>query len=330
MICLFRALFWIAAFCVGFASSVDAEPRTVSTIGPVHSLVAMVAGDIGRHELLMDAGASPHFYALKPSQSAALAEADIVFMVGGGLEPWVERSTKTLAENALLVELASVDGATRLPFRDLVTWSLSEGHIERTLNGIFEGTIDPHMWLSPDNAAIWLEAIAAALAEADPANSETYLVNAERAREDLENLSRRIGAQVPKALDGAYIVFHDAYQYFEHRFDMNPAGAVLVDGTHQPSAAHIHRLRELVSETGVNCLFVEPQFRPAIADTIAEGAEIRIAELDPLGAGLDTGPNLYPQLLQNLADTMFGCPWPRSSQSRRPHRRLEELFDNIR
>jgi zinc transport system substrate-binding protein len=179
-----------------------------------------------------------------------------------------------------------------------------DGHAH---GGHAHGAMDEHAWLDPANARAWLFAIAEALAEADPANAAAYRANAEAGADELEALEREIEARLAPVRDTPYIVFHDAYQYFEARFGVAAAGAISLGDASRPSAARIREIREVVAETGAVCAFAEPQFAPKLVETVIEDTEARAATLDPLGATLPLGPDLYPALLETLAADLVSC-----------------------
>ncbi|MDR9427672.1 MAG: zinc ABC transporter substrate-binding protein [Salibaculum sp.] len=169
------------------------------------------------------------------------------------------------------------------------------------------GAHDPHAWLSPDNAAVWLTTIAAGLSQADPDNAGAYYANATEARAELETLSDEIDAALDPVRDGRFIVFHDAYQYFEEAFDLPAAGAISISDATDPSPARVAEVRSRVAEQGVTCVLAEPQFDPGIVTAVMEGTEAGTGVLDPLGSDLAPGPELYPHLLRNLTQSLADC-----------------------
>ncbi|EAQ01657.1 zinc ABC transporter, periplasmic zinc-binding protein [Pseudooceanicola batsensis HTCC2597] len=166
--------------------------------------------------------------------------------------------------------------------------------------------VDPHAWLDPRNARIWLPEIAHRLAEADPANADAYRVNAERAMQDLADLSAEIEARL-EPLDGGYIVFHDAYGYFSDRFGLPPAGAVSDSEATAPGARRIADLRREAEEEDIRCLFTEPQFDGRIAQRLAEELDVTVGVLDPVGSTFDPGPALYGEMLRAMAGSIAEC-----------------------
>lgn len=166
---------------------------------------------------------------------------------------------------------------------------------------------DPHAWLDPVNAMAWLDAIAQELSDVDPANAALYAENAAQGRAELEALVAEINAQLAPVRGRSFIVFHDAYQYFEARFGLTATAAVSLGDAAKPGAARIAALRDLVAEAGVSCVFTEPQLNPGILGALAEEGALKISELDPQGAGLEPGPDFYPALLWAMAGSMADC-----------------------
>lgn len=289
-----------------FASTILAGPAFADTpqvavdIAPVHSLVARVMDGVGAPALIMAPGASPHEYSLRPSEAAAMQDADVVFWIGPDLTPWLAESLDTLAGDAETVSLMEVDGTIELPIRENALFETHDhgGHggdrhdyqahdddhddhdhaehkhdddanhdhedhadhdhdehdhedhedhdaheEDHAGHGHDHGHHDPHAWLSPDNAATWLNAIAAALSAADPDNAGAYFANAAAGREEIASLRTEIDGILEPARDGNFIVFHDAYQYFESAFDFPASGAISVSDASDPSPARVAEIQ---------------------------------------------------------------------------------------
>ena len=169
------------------------------------------------------------------------------------------------------------------------------------------GPIDAHMWLDPANASAWLTAIADALARVDPPNAARYAANAQAAQVELDALEAELRASLAPVAGLGYVVFHDGYQYFEHAFDMPATGAIALSDASDPSAARIAEIRATVLETGVTCVFSEPQLNPALIETVFEDLPVKIVTGDPLGAGTAPGPELYATVLRDLGSALVAC-----------------------
>ncbi|MGI9509913.1 MAG: zinc ABC transporter substrate-binding protein [Geminicoccaceae bacterium] len=307
-----RGLIGTAAACLFILSA--SKPMTVhaasaikvaATVAPVHSLVAMVTEGIAEPALIVRPGASPHGYALKPSEAQALDRADLVFWVGEGLEPWMAKAVTTLASDAAVVELAGVDGLIRLPIREAGVFE-EHAHDEPGEHG-HDAAFDPHLWLDPDNAVTWLDAITGALEEVDPSHAAAYRANADQAKDKLSAMTTEIEQMLKPIGDKPYVVFHDAYQYFEHRFGLAPIGAISLGEANRPGPATIVGIRDAIAASGAVCIFSEPQFEPKLTQTVIEGSDVKSGVLDPIGAGLQPGAELYRALMMGLAGGLAGC-----------------------
>ncbi len=169
------------------------------------------------------------------------------------------------------------------------------------------GAHDPHAWLAPTNATIWLNLIAAQLSSADPENAGTYFANAAAARAEMEALSAEVNAILAAVRGESFVVFHDAYQYFETDFDFPASGAISLSDAADPSPARIAEIQGRVREEGVACVLAEPQFNAGLVTAVLDGTEANTGVIDPLGVDLEPGPALYPQLIRNMATTLADC-----------------------
>ena len=166
---------------------------------------------------------------------------------------------------------------------------------------------DPHIWLDPFNGAVALAAIAEELAELDPDNAATYRANAAEGQAQLDTLFADLQTRLAPASDAGFIVFHDAYHYFEARFDVEASGSVNPSDAAAAGAARIAELRENLGQTAVKCAFSEPQMNQSLLETVVEGQEVQLSVLDPLGVDLTPGPALYGQMITGMADAMADC-----------------------
>lgn len=313
MVALRRRSLWFVLACLFSAGEVQAEVQIAATITPVHSLVSMVTDGVSEPALIIRPGASPHHYALKPSEARALRQADLVFWVGESLEPWMAKSLRTLASEAKVVELGAIDGLTKLSARAGGVWEDHDDHEHdeanenRDADAHDAALIDPHLWLDPLNALTWLEAMATELSAIDPENAKTYQENATAAKDKLKGIIAKIRNDLEPVRDKPYIVFHDAYQYFERRFGLSPVGAISLSDADRPSAARLTKLRQRIEESGAECAFTEPQFEPKLLDTVIEGSKVKKGTLDPMGADFEPGQGLYPTLLERLAFSLVDC-----------------------
>ena len=281
-------------------------PQVATDIPPVHSLVSQVMGDLGTPKLIVPPGTSPHGYAMRPSEARALQNADVAFWMGPDLTPWLGRAIKSLTGNAINVALSNSEDLVRHPYRTGATFDSHDHHDHGDHGDEHEG-LDPHLWLDPDNARILLGVISSTLAGLDPTHADTYRANAAQAMKAIAALTHELDAALQPIRGRPFIVFHDAYQYFEHRFNVDASGSVALGDASSPGPARIAAIRQKVQTLGAHCVFSEPQFRSKIITTVIEGTTARSATLDPLGATLKPGPELYSQLLRNLGDNLLTC-----------------------
>lgn len=301
-------------------------PQVAVDIAPVHSLVARVMDGVGTPELIMQQGASAHEYSLRPSEAQALQDADLVFWVGTGLSPWLEGAIETLAADAQATELMDAPGTILLETRNNALFEkhmhteenghgeeddhddhAEDGHDEEGHDDYDHGNHDPHAWLSPNNAMTWLNVIAGQLSAADPDNAGAYFANAAAGRAEIEAMMTDVNATLDPLRDRQFIVFHDAYQYFENDFDFKAAGAISLSDASDPSPARLAEIQARVAGEGIDCILAEPQFNPGLVETVLDGTQAQTGILDPLGSGLEPGPALYPQLILNMSTALAGC-----------------------
>jgi len=277
-------------------------PRVVATIKPLHSLVAGVMAGVGEPVLLIAGGGSPHDYALRPSEARALASAAVVFWIGQGVESFIEKPLSTLAGEATVVAMAALDDVRLLPARRGGLWPADDG--ESTAGR------DMHLWLDPRNGQAMVGAVAAVLARHDPAHAAAYAANAARITAELAALDSDLADRLGPVEDVPYIVFHDAFRYFEDRYGLAAMGSISAGPDRPPGARRLHRLRQKILDGGAACVFAEPPVTPPAVKTLIEGTTARAGTLDPLGRGIPPGPGAYAALLTALADALVACLSP--------------------
>lgn len=305
---LIGVLLLCSAFFTTTHSSI-AAPIVLSDIAPTHSLVSMVMGDIGDSSLLIDSANSPHDFSLRPSDARKLSNADIIFYTSSVLTPWLDDALISLADGTPLVELISTQGTTLLEFRDnnVFEHDHAHDHDHSSDDHNSELTFDPHAWLDPSNAQVWLKRIASELSAIDPPNAARYQANSLDAIRMIEEMSENVRQSISTINEHAYVVFHDSYHYFESYFDIHAIAAInLADGTH-PSIQQITQLQALLNNTKATCVFSEPQYSERLVNTITQGTHAKRGVLDPLGVNLSTGKGLYNSLIQSLSDELLRC-----------------------
>ena len=287
-------------------SSANAEVKVVTSIKPIHSLVSYIMDGVGKPDVIVDGYNSPHGFSLKPSHAKMLENADLVIWVGEDLEAFLEKPLQTIVKKAKNIELMDLKGIKKLEFREKNIFEEHDDHKEKDGHeGHGHGEHDPHVWLDPINAKVIIKEITNQLVQLDSKNSSIYKSNAKKALTDIDKLVKDIKKELNKDL--RFVVFHDAYQYFENRFDIQVLGALTVNTDVMPGVEQLSEIREVIEHEKVNCLFSEPQFNPAIIKSIAKDTKIKTGILDPLGAKLDKGKNLYFDLLKNMSSSFKGC-----------------------
>ena len=327
-----------------FISPANAETKVVASIKPIHSLASYLMDGVSKPGLIVDGYASPHGFAMKPSHAKMLQEADLIFWVGEDLESFLEKPLKSIAKKAEKIELMEIKGLNKLKFRERNIFDghddhghddehkeddhddhakkdddhghdddhKEDGHDDEHKEdghddheGHAHGEYDPHIWLDPSNAKVILKEMAEHLIEKDQKNASIYKSNLKKALKDLDKLTKNVKSDLNK--DFKSIVFHDAYQYFEKRFDVNIMGAFTVNTDVMPGAEQLSEIREIIEHDKVSCVFSEPQFNPDIINAVAKDMNISTGVLDPLGATLNPGKDLYFDLIKNMSKSFKGC-----------------------
>ena len=288
-----------------------ADVKVVASIKPVHSLVASVMQGVSEPSLLVKGAGSPHTYSLKPSQAKELQAADIVFWMSHDLEAFLENSIESIAKNAKAVSLMDSHGLMKLNFREGGAFAAHDhghdDHGDDKHDDHGHDEVDPHVWLDPQNAKSLVHEIEEHLAEIDPSNAAKYEANAKAVMKKLDALTKEIEADLKPIRERGYVVFHDAYQYFEKRFGVSAVGSITVSPEVLPGAERVSELRDKVKSLNASCVFSEPQFEPKLVKTITENTDAGTGVLDPLGTNIKDGPDLYFTLIRNMAKSLKDC-----------------------
>ncbi len=306
---------WRAAVCAAamllFTTAIHATPpppRVVASLPPLHGLVAGVTEGIAEPDLLLTAGSSPHAHHMRPSQARQIAAADLIVWIGPGMESFLTAAVDARGADAVVIEAAALPGMYLRGTRDGSQWEThSHDHGHGTVHDHHAHEVDYHLWLDIDNARRIVEATADALAALDPDRSEAYRANAERMEARLTALDAALRERLAPVRDIPYVVFHDAYHYFEARYGLSPAGSVTIHPEQAPGARHLRDLRRRIQNLEAVCVFSEPQFEPAIVASLIRGTEVRRGELDPLGFGIEPGPDAYFEWMERLAENFRAC-----------------------
>ena len=306
----------------------QAEINVVASVKPVHSLVSAVMEGIGVPDLIVKGAASPHTYALKPSQAEQIEKADLVFWMGHSLETFLEKPLESLASKAMVVELMDSHGLKKLEMREGGGFDEHDhddhdedghkehedhseeehdNHAEESHDDHGHGKFDVHVWLDPENAKVMANEIMEALKKVDPGNAKKYETNTKKVVEKLNRLVAEVSAKLATAKGKGFVVFHDAYQYFEKRFGLKAVGSITVSPEVVPGVKRIKELKTKIKELNALCVFSEPQFKPKLVSTVVEGTKAKTGVLDPLGASIQNGPKLYFILIRDMANSLNKC-----------------------
>ncbi len=302
-------------------NAIATAPDVAVDIAPLHSLVSQVMEGVKKPGLIIPAEASPHEYTLRPTQARALSEADIVFWIGEELTPWLEKALSNVSDSSQKVKMLELETTTKYAFREGATFEghnhedHSDEHEEEHHDEHHDGHADnnhegadPHAWLDPENAKAWVSEIKSVLSKHDPENSGAYERNANKAIASLDELIKATQSKVNSLGKLKFIVFHDAYQYFEQRFGISAAGSITLGDAQAPSPARIIEIRDTVKKLGVNCAFTEPQYNEGIVHNVFEGTSISgIGVMDPIGANIQSGSQHYSKLIQAMVNSLGEC-----------------------
>ena len=321
----------------GFSTTANADINVIASVKPIHSLVSGVMEGAGKPDLIVKGSASPHTYSLKPSQAKQLEEADLVFWMGHELESFLEKPLEAIATSAHVVELIDSSNLKKIEMReggmfDSHAHDEHEGHDEHDEHEGHDdhdeheghddhdehegheghddhghGEFDVHVWLDPENAKVLVNEIKLELIELDPKNASIYEANSMKINLKLDQLIDEVSAKLESEKGKGYVVFHDAYQYFEERFGMSAVGSITVSPEVVPGANRIRELKDKIVDLNAYCVFSEPQFEPKLVSTVIEGTQANTGVLDPLGASIKDGPELYFTLIRNMANSLQDC-----------------------
>ena len=329
----------LVSFFFGF--SAKAEVNVVTTIKPLHSLVSSVMKGIGEPSLIIEGTNNPHTFVFKPSHAKMIEEADIIFWIGEDLEAFMEKPLDSLAEEAQVISFMALSSIEKLKFREKNIFDDHDGHEDEheghededdhghkdddhdddhdghedeheghdddhnDAHAHAHGEFDAHIWLDPVNAKKMVLEIAHELSDLDPNNKVKYENNANATIKSLDELVDSNKKILSK--DISYVVFHDAYQYFEKRFGVIPAGALTLNPDVLPGAKQIADIQDVINDKGIKCIFSEPQYNPKIIETIGNDMKISTGVMDPLGAYIDAGTSMYSDLINGIANSIKDC-----------------------
>ena len=308
-------------------ADVSTDIKVVTTIKPLHSLISRIMETRGEPQLIIEGTNNPHTFVFKPSHAKMIEEADIVFWIGEDLEAFMEKPLNSLAKDTKKIGFMDSESIEKIEFREKNIFDDHDGHEDeheghedddghedeheghdddhKDAHAHAHGEFDPHIWLDPENAKEMVKIIRDELIKIDPEGQRQYSVNTAGATLELDNLINSIEKELSK--DISYIVFHDAYQYFENRFGVIPAGALTLNPDVLPGAKQIADIQDVINDKGIKCIFSEPQYNPKIIETLGNDMNVSTGVMDPLGAFMDAGPTMYVELINGIANSIKEC-----------------------
>jgi zinc transport system substrate-binding protein len=311
------ALLLASAALFAGSTAQAAAPDVVVSIKPIHCLVAAIMQGVGQPTLIVEGAASPHTFNMKPSNAAALQKADLVFWIGHGMEAFLEKPLQTVPSTTRIVTLEDAPGLHKLKFREGGVFEPEadddDGHDADAAEAVHDDGdhdlqgYDTHLWLDPMNAKAFAQEIERRLVEADPADAQHYHKNTIDLINKLDALDAELKTSLEPVRHKPFIVFHDAYQYFEHRYHVTVAGSITVSPETMPGAERIAEIHKKVAELGATCVFAEPQFEPKLLKVVTEGTKAHSGVLDPEAGALSPSPDLYFTLMRGLATSLKDC-----------------------
>jgi zinc transport system substrate-binding protein len=292
---------FIASFLL--IGSAHAEVKVLTSIKPLQLIATAVQDGVAIPEVLLPPGASPHNYALRPSDVRKVQSVDLMYWIGPDMEGFLPR----VLNGRTLPSVAVQD----LPGMKLRRFAEdSHSHAEDADEHDHDhrpGSLDAHLWLSPINARVIAAKMAADLSAADPANAARYQSNLKAFDERLDALDLRLKKRLAGIEGKPYFVFHEAFDYFEDAYGLKHTGVFSVAAEVQPGAQHVAAMRARLQEVGKTCVFSEPPLRPRLAETLVAGLPVKLAELDALGGYTPATAQGYEQVMEKLGNDLAGC-----------------------
>lgn len=291
----------LSLFCaLILMTSAHAQDTLLLSIKPLQLIAAAVTDGIVPTQVLLPPGASPHHYALRPSDIRDLQAAELFYWIGPDLETFLEKPLQQREKPTFALQ--------QLPGMHLRHFDADhdDGHGEPDHHHR-PGSIDAHLWLSPDNALIIAAHMAETLARLDPARAEQYQANAKAFEIRIGQLDKQLKKRLAGVKDKPYFVSHEAFDYFEDAYGLKHRGVFTLSAEIQPGARHVASMRERLQQTGPACIFSEPPMKPRLIETLSQGLPVRMAELDAMGFSVEADAHGYEKLMTNLADALAEC-----------------------
>jgi zinc transport system substrate-binding protein len=288
------------------AASTSLAPKVLASIKPIQALVNGVMEGVGTAELLVPEGASPHTYQLRPSNATAINQAELIFWLGPEFESFLSKAL----DNTRAVSLLADPNLELLNIREGALWIGCSHEHDHKHEHEHPHNIDPHIWLDPRNAMLITENINQKLSALDPHHAEIYKHNAQQLKQRLVKLDTHLKQLLSPVKSRAFLVFHDSLQYFESRYQLLGAGAILLNPQMPPSAKRLQSLRESLSQKAIVCVLREPEFNAAILNSLTEGFNLKQAQVDPLASKQASFSQAYFSMMEQMGETLKACLSP--------------------
>ncbi len=301
---------FLTSLCFSELVLAKQPPQILTTIRPIHSLISAVVGDDKPVGLIIDDNSSPHDFQLKPSQMKLITEADVIFYVSDNFETFLNSAMRASSQDLHRENILRNADLEILEKRAGGNWEEDDHHTHHhdedhdTAHHVGD---DMHVWLNPENAIKIVEFAAVELGKIFPQSKPLYEANAQLTIQRIKQLDEKLRTKLSTITDKPFIVFHDAYQYFEHHYGLKAAGSITLEPNEAASPKRIAQIRQKIAQARISCVFKEPGFSNRLISTIAEGNEVTIGVMDPLGTELTPGSELYFYLMEKMADSLSSC-----------------------
>jgi len=301
---MYKKVFIIILTFFSCYNAFASKPLIVASINPLHSIVTAIVGNTGNVSLLIESNTSPHNFALKPSHAKLLNNAEIFFYIDDQLESALKKTIKSLPKTVKVKKVSQFKNLKLLPVRENLNWE-EDGHGHNHDHD--HGSFDIHFWLDTQNAIEIAKGVTQELSKLYPENINTYKKNAKKLITKIKTKDNSIKLKLKEVKNKPYIVFHDAYQYFEKAYNLNAIGSILLNPEQPPPPKRIIKIRSKIKTLNAYCVFKEPQFKAQIVNTVIENTNAKVGTLDPLGSNIVSGPDMYIALLDDLANNIRIC-----------------------
>jgi zinc transport system substrate-binding protein len=296
----------IAASLLSACAATSAQADVVASVRPLGFIASAIADGVTSTEVLLPDGASPHDFALRPSDLKKIRSADLVVWVGPEMEAYMTKSAAQLGPDRQ-VEISALPTVKPLLQKGNEQEEGQDHDHADHGHDHHHGEYNMHVWMSPEIAKQTAIAIHAKLLELMPQNKDKLDANLRQFEDSLTQVDKNLGKMLQPVQGKGYFVFHDAYGYFEKHFGLSPLGHFTVNPEIQPGAQRLHLIRTQLVEQKAVCVFAEPQFRPAVINAVAQGTTVRMGTLDPLGSGIALGKDSYVNFLSHLTNQYVSC-----------------------